>query len=80
MEEISFDFNEGVQLDEIFASIKRLVNLRGCPSCGLNGFDFRLRVDPVIRFKELFESPNLARISIEGIQGGKFAVGRQQFG
>ncbi|CCH79615.1 hypothetical protein BN12_50042 [Nostocoides japonicum T1-X7] len=46
---------EGVTLDDLSSILAKIVDLQGCPACGLNGFDLRFEVDPEIRFAELRE-------------------------
>jgi hypothetical protein len=36
------------KLDEVFRAIELALRPTGCPSCGFDGLDFLLRVDPVI--------------------------------
>jgi hypothetical protein len=43
---------EGIQLDQLQELIKEFVDLKGCPACGLNGFDLRFEIDPRIRYAE----------------------------
>jgi hypothetical protein len=46
---------EGVQLDQLQELIATFVDMKGCPACGLNGFDIRLEIDPRIRHRALTE-------------------------
>jgi hypothetical protein len=32
--------------------IAKFVDLKGCPACGLNGFDLRFELDPRVRYAE----------------------------
>lgn len=47
--------HEGITLDDLTDILKRLVDLQGCPACGLNGFDLHFGVDQETRFADLRE-------------------------
>lgn len=47
--DVSFNSTKVTQ-DEVFQVVKQFLELTGCDNCGFNGFDLRLKVDPVIRF------------------------------
>lgn len=46
--DLTFTSN-AVVLDDVFSAIKQLGKLTGCLNCGFNGFDLRMRINPVIR-------------------------------
>jgi len=41
---------EPLQLDDLSEILRELVDLQGCPSCGFNGWDLNIKVDPEVRF------------------------------
>lgn len=41
--------SSSVVLDDVYSAIKELGKLTGCLNCGFNGFDLRLRINPVIK-------------------------------
>jgi hypothetical protein len=45
---ICFPKQRPPKLDEVFRAIELALKPTGCPSCGFDGLDFLLRVDPVI--------------------------------
>jgi hypothetical protein len=61
MATIDLQLREGITLDDLTETLARLVAARGCPACGLNGFDLRLGVDPVYRIREAFRGSELVR-------------------
>jgi hypothetical protein len=66
MDSISLDFRAGVELGDLQEAISRLVELRGCPGCGLNGFDLSMRLHPELQFGGLLkEIKALERITVQ---------------
>lgn len=37
--------------EDVFAVVDQLLDIAGCPTCGLNGFDLNLEVNPVFESK-----------------------------
>ncbi len=73
-------FREGIQLDQLQELIANFVEMKGCPACGLNGFDLRFEVDPRIRYRALTEkfSDVLTEIVVRPLDADQFEVlGRQ---
>lgn len=49
---IDLTFTSGsVALDDVYSAIKQLGKITGCLNCGFNGFDLRMRINPVIRLE-----------------------------
>lgn len=44
---------EGINLKQLQDVMARYVAVKGCPACGLNGFDLRFEIDPAIRYRDL---------------------------
>jgi hypothetical protein len=45
-------FRESVTLQELQDVVAKFVDLKGCPACGLNGFDLRFELDPRVRYAD----------------------------
>lgn len=46
-----FDGNAKVSIEHIYQAIEQMLDIAGCPTCGLVGFDLNLRINPVERLK-----------------------------
>ncbi len=46
---------EGITLKQLQDVLARYVAVKGCPACGLNGFDLRFEIDPAIRYRDLIK-------------------------
>jgi hypothetical protein len=46
---------ENIALEDLQNVIAELVNLKGCPACGLNGFDLGILVDPAIKYEKFVD-------------------------
>lgn len=65
-------FREGVTLQELQDVIAKYVDLKGCPACGLNGFDIRFEIDPRVRYSQLVqEFENLTEIEVQPVDVGR---------
>ena len=59
---IDVTFSRGdVEIDDLYTVIKQLGEITGCLTCGLNGFDFHVHINPVLPFKT--NSPSYAIVS-----------------
>ena len=52
---IVLKLREPIQLDDLSELLKELVDLQGCTSCGFNGWDLNIKIDPAIRFNKFNE-------------------------
>ena len=49
---IDVSFNAGdLKIDDLYSVIKQLGGITGCLTCGLNGFDLHVRINPVLPLK-----------------------------
>ncbi len=54
---IDVTFTKGdVKIDDLYNVIKQLGGITGCLTCGLNGFDFHVHINPVLPFKTVIPS------------------------
>lgn len=44
---------DSIALDDLSEILKELVDLQGCTSCGFNGWDLNIKIDPEVRFSKL---------------------------
>lgn len=65
---------EGIELDQLQEVLARFVDLKGCPSCGLNGFDLRFEIDPRIRYRDFVTKFDglVSEILVEPVQIDRF--------
>lgn len=61
--------SEGIKLDTVHNLIDSIAKLTGCPSCGFNGFDLQLLVDP-IEFSAVRNLPNVNSVTFGNITRG----------
>ena len=73
-ETIVLRLREGVGFDRLTETLQELVDLQGCPSCGLNGWDLQLMIDPRIRFEKFHEGFGDVLSGVDVFAGG---VGRR---
>jgi len=52
---IVLKLREPIQLDDLSELLKELVDLQGCTSCGFNGWDLNIKIDPAFRFNKFNE-------------------------
>lgn len=54
---IDVTFNAGdLKIDDLYSVIKQLGGITGCLTCGLNGFDLHVHINPVLPFKTVVPS------------------------
>ncbi len=54
---IDVTFTKGdIKIDDLYNVIKQLGGITGCLTCGLNGFDFHVHINPVLPFKTAIPS------------------------
>jgi hypothetical protein len=54
---IDVTFNAGdLKIDDLYSVIKQLGGITGCLTCGLNGFDLHVHINPVLPLKTLVPS------------------------
>ena len=60
---------EGIELDDLKNLIAEFVGLKGCPACGLNGFDLSFEVDPRIKYLGLREKFSHVLLDVNVFEG-----------
>jgi len=54
---IDVTFNAGdLRIDDLYGVIKQIGGITGCLTCGLNGFDLHVHINPVLPLKTLVPS------------------------
>jgi len=54
---IDVSFNAGdLKIDDLYSVIKQLGGITGCLTCGLNGFDLHVKINPVLPLKTVVPS------------------------
>ena len=74
---VNLTLRSDITLERVSDLIAKLVDLQGCPSCGFNGFDLHIAVDPETRFVEL---RNAFREDLVGIDVVPGPLARRQIG
>lgn len=51
----SFDarYREKLTREDLFQVVEQMLEIAGCPTCGLSGIDFRLGLDPIFEVKSV---------------------------
>ncbi len=69
---VSLKLRRQIDLDQLINLVKELVDEQGCPSCGLNGWDLHVSIDPVIRYDRFTEKFNDVLSGVDVLAGGGF--------
>ncbi len=66
---IFFHPKNDITLDQLLEAVKRMVGEKGCPSCGLNGFDLNFGRDAIInpKINTVFEGLDISRVVIDQV-------------
>jgi hypothetical protein len=67
---------EPIQLDDLSAILKELVDLQGCTACGFNGWDLNITIDPEVRFGRFVDQFREQVTGVDVLPGLQQAVRR----
>jgi len=72
---VSLKLRREIDLDQLIDVVKDLVDEQGCPSCGLNGWDLHVHIDPVIRYDRFTQKFDDVLSGVDVVAGGFRGVG-----